>query len=121
MKSAWKVLVPVSIAVALLAMVPQGPDVPGQTQEDITSLASFDTFRYVDRMGQSNDIASRNLISVRVLEGLPEGLRLEIHYVNGDYSLVDVNGFHLLRAGRDVQEVRMIRSRHDRMAFPRAR
>lgn len=120
MKTIWKFLIPVPLALGLLAMVPQGPDTtpPGQ-KEDLAATVRFAELQYVDRAGQTRAVPARSILVVRVLEGLAEGLRLEINYENGDYSLVDVQGFHLLRAGRDLQDVRLIRCRHDRMAFPR--
>ena len=121
MKTIWKFLLPVPIALGLLAMVPQGPDAaqPGATNNDVASTVRIAELQYVDRAGQIRSVPARSILVVRLLEGAPEGLRLEINYENGDYSLIDVQGFHLLRAGRDQQDVRLIRSRPDHMAFPR--
>jgi hypothetical protein len=121
MKTIWKFLLPVPIALGLLAMVPQGPDAaqPGATNNDVASTVRIAELQYVDRAGQTRSVPARSILVLRLLEGAPEGLRLEINYENGDYSLIDVQGFHLLRAGHDQQDVRLIRSRPDHMVFPR--
>lgn len=121
MKTIWKFLIPVPLALALLAMVPQGPDAAtqGTTKEDVASTVRIAELQYVDRAGQVRTVPARTVLVVRLLEGAQDGLRLEINYENGDYSMVDVQGFHLIRAGRDQQDVRLIRSRVDHMCFPR--
>jgi hypothetical protein len=121
MKTIWKFLIPLPLALGLLAMVPQGPDAaqPGATNNDVANTVRIAELQYVDRAGQVRSVPARSILVLRLLEGAPEGLRIEINYENGDYSLIDVQGFHLLRAGRDLQDVRLIRSRVDRMVFPR--
>lgn len=122
MKTAWKLLLPVPFLLALVAMVPQGPGSSGASdaaKDEITAQIRFAELQYVDRAGQTHAVPSRNILLLRLMEDVPEGLRLEIYYENGDYSLIDVQGFHLLRQGRDVQEVKLARTRRDRMLFPR--
>jgi hypothetical protein len=46
-------------------------------------------------------------------------LRLELLYENGDYSLIQAQGFHLLRNGGSSREVRLVRGKSTRMRFPR--
>jgi hypothetical protein len=130
MKTIWKFLIPVPLALALLAMVPQAPDAAAQgtsnqdvtqgtNKEDVATTVRMAELQYVDRAGQVRSVPARTILVLRLLEGAPNGMRLEINYENGDYSMVDVQGFHLIRAGRDQQDVRLIRSRVDRMSFPR--
>ena len=51
-------------------------------------------------------------------EQSPESVRLELLYDNGDYSMVDAQAFHLLRAGQSTREVKLVRGKQSRMRFP---
>jgi hypothetical protein len=121
MKHLWKFVLPVLPIAVLVAMAPQGPeqDATAGTKEEISVQFRFAELQYVDRNGQGHAVPARNLLAVRLLEDGREGMRLEIVYENGDYSLIDAQAFHLLRQGRDVAEVRLVRTSRARVLFPR--
>jgi hypothetical protein len=122
-KTALKLLIPVPLVVLLLAMMPQTPQGttgPG-ANNDIVQVASFSQLQYVDLAGKLTVLPSRSMLELRLIEDAPRGLRLEIYYENGDYSLVDAQAFHLIRHGQDVQEVRLVRTRQEHLGFPRLR
>lgn len=114
---AWKLLLPVPF-VAALAMVPQDP----QTHElvnDAATIVSMSELRYVDLHGTAQSVPARNVVEIRLLEDHQEHIRLELTYDNGDYSLVDAQAFHILRTGNSTREVKLVRTKQQRMRFPR--
>lgn len=116
----WKMLLPVPCVVALLAMIPQQPQgSEDPAVADISTVLRISELQYVDLQGKTSVIPSRNVFEVRMLEDVPQGLRLEILYDNGDYSLIDAQALHVLRSGRDPMDVRFVRSRRARMRFPK--
>lgn len=123
MRTVWKLLLPVPLALGLLAMMPQG--VQGSedaaTKADVQRVLQLSQLQYVDLAGKTVALAARNMLEVRLVDNAGEHLRLEIFYENGDYSLVDVQGFHVIRTGQDVQEVRFTRTKKERLAFPMLR
>jgi len=116
----WKLLLPIPCVFALLAMAPQSPqgsEDPAVT--DQTAIVRMSELQYVDQQGKTSVIPSRNVLEVRMLDDHPHGLRLEITYENGDYSLIDAQALHVLRSGRDLMDVRLVRSKQARLRFPR--
>jgi hypothetical protein len=117
-----KCLLPVSV-VAAVAMVPQDPQ-PLQTQLPVPSteqvnVVTLSDLQYVNLQGVSTTVAARQVVEIRLLEECTQHIRLELVYDNGDFSLLDVQAFHLLRNGSASREVRLVRSKSDRMRFPR--
>ena len=118
MKS-WKILIPVPFLVALLAMVPQDPKGAAKdgalTQSKITRISAV---QYVDSAGKTQQISSRNVVEVRMLDGFPQSIRFEVLYENGDYSMIDAQALHILRSGNDKMNVRLARSPNSEQRFP---
>ena len=75
--------------------------------------------QYVDAMGKTTSVPSKNIVEIRVIEDVLSGVRFEICYDNGDYSQVQAQAMHILRSGRDPMDVRFVRSRASRMRFPK--
>ncbi|MEQ1633194.1 MAG: hypothetical protein ABL997_12525 [Planctomycetota bacterium] len=116
----WQVLLPVPCVLALLAMAPQNPQ---GTQDpavtDIANVMAVSELQYVDLQGKTSVVPSRNVFEVRMLEDTERGMRIEILYDNGDYSLIDAQALHILRSGKDTMDVRFVRSTRSRMRFPK--
>lgn len=117
-----KYLLPVSV-VAAIAMVPQEPQPPQaqsapQSTEQV-NIVTMSDLQYVNMQGVSTTVAARTVVEIRLLEECSQHIRLELIYDNGDFSLLDVQAFHLLRNGSATREVRLVRSKVDRMRFPR--
>lgn len=117
-----KYLLPVSV-VAAIAMVPQDP-LPLQPQAPMPSteqvnVVTMSDLQYVNLQGVSTTVPARQVVEIRLLEECTQHIRLELVYDNGDFSLIDVQAFHLLRNGSAGREVRLVRSKTDRMRFPR--
>jgi len=118
MKS-WKLLLPVPFLLAL-AMMPQGPQNPGDPSlADVVSVLPISELNYVNPQGGTTVVSARNVVEIRVLEDVPNSIRLELFYENGDYSLVETQGFHLLRNNGGTREVRLVRGKQARMRFPK--
>ena len=117
MKTLHKVLLPVPFLLLLPAMAIQDPEKGASI--DPQHVVRLSQLQYVDALGQTQSIPARNMLEVRAVVDAPEGMRLEVFYENGDYSLLDVRGFHLIRAGQDVQEVRFTRTKVERLGFPK--
>ena len=116
----WKLLLPIPAALALLAMVPQGPQgVEDPNVADISTIVRISELQYVDQQGKTSVVPSRNVIEIRVLDDVPIGIRLEITYENGDYSMISAQSLHILRSGRDLMDVRLVRSKQSRLRFPK--
>ncbi|MBL9079277.1 MAG: hypothetical protein JNL08_17380 [Planctomycetes bacterium] len=113
---AWKLLFAVPFVVAALAMVPQGQDKPG---EDFAVIATLSELHYTTPDGQTKVVGSRELVEIRVLTDHTPGIRLELVYDNGDYSMVDAQSFHLLRNAGSTREVKLIRGHMAQMRFPK--
>lgn len=117
-----KYLLPVSV-VAAIAMVPQDPQ-PLQPQTppppiEQVNVVTISDLQYVNLQGVSTSVPARSVVEIRLLEECTQHIRLELVYDNGDFSLLDVQAFHLLRNGSAAREVRLVRSKIDRMRFPR--
>ncbi|GAB4135933.1 MAG: hypothetical protein Fur0037_00020 [Planctomycetota bacterium] len=115
MKTVLKLL-PVPLLFALFAMVPQAPG--SAEAKDVTAVLAVSQVQYVDMAGNTVSLAARGVLEMRVLEDAGEHIRLEILYQNGDYSLVETQGLHVLRSGQDMQDVRFTRTKRDRILFP---
>lgn len=119
MKTAW-LLLPLPFVFLLLAMMPQG----SQTGEDpaakadVIRVLQLSQLQYIDLSGKTVALPGRSMLEVRLIDDAGEHLRLEIFYDNGDYSLIDAQAFHIIRAGQDVQEVRFVRTKKERIGFP---
>lgn len=118
---AWKLLlfVPVLAALAMVPQEPQAPAAAAAESADVTAVVSLAELRYVDMQGNSQTVPARNVTEIRFFDDNSQRVRLELSYENGDYSLVDAQAFHLLRAGASTREVRLVRSKSQRMRFPR--
>lgn len=120
MKHAWKYLIPLPCLAGLIAMVPQAPqDREDPAVSDVAVVTRMSELQYVDVHGKTQVVPARNVLEIRLLEDHPNAIRLELVYENGDYSLVDASAFHILRVGREEQDVRLVRSRIVRSKFPR--
>lgn len=116
----WKMLLPLPLAVAAIAMVPQSPQgTEDPAVADISTVLRVTEIQYVDSQGKTSVIPARNIFEVRLLEDAPKGMRLELLYDNGDYSLIDAQALHVLRSGRDPMDVRFVRSARSRLRFPK--
>ena len=120
---AWKMLLLVPV-VAALAMVPQDPPTAPATaatadQTEPSAVASISELQYVSLQGTLQTVSARAVVEIRLIEDDARHVRLELLYENGDYSLVDAQAFHLLRNGPSAREVRLVRSKHARMRFPK--
>lgn len=116
---AWKLLLPVPFLFAL-AMVPQNPQNPGDPSlADLVSVVQISELNYVNPQGTTTVVSARNVVEIRLIEEIQQGIRLELFYENGDYSLIDAQAFHLLRNGGSTREVRLVRGKLARMRFPK--
>lgn len=113
----WKLLLPIPV-VAALAMAPQGQDPTDTTLNDVVNVVAISELQYVTTHGPTV-VSARNVVEIRLVEDRTEGIRIELYYENGDYSLVDAQAFHLLRTGQSTREVKLVRSRTSRMRFPK--
>jgi hypothetical protein len=114
--NAWKLLLPVPFVVAL-SMVPQGQDKP--VPDEVTAVVQLSELRYTTPDGNTQAISSRSVVEIRVLTDVPTGIRLELVYDNGDYSMIDAQAFHLLRNAGSTREVKLVRTKSAQMRFPR--
>lgn len=113
---AWKLLLPLPL-LAALAMVPQGQ---GNTAaDDPATIVSLSELQYVNLQGATTSVSARNVVEIRVFEDCVDGIRLELLYDNGDYSLIAAQAMHILRSGSGNREVKLVRSKTARMRFPR--
>ncbi len=115
---AWMIAVPV-LALAAVAMVPQDPLAADPSLVDQTAVTTISELQYINLQGTSTSVAARSVVEIRLLEDAGDHLRLELLYENGDYSLIQAQGFHLLRNGGTSREVRLVRGKSARMRFPR--
>lgn len=108
---------------AALAMVPQDPQ-PAAPQNpagpEPTAIVSIQSLEYMTQQGTTVSVPARNVVEIRLLEEFEQHVRIELVYDNGDYSLLDTQGFHLLRnSGGASREVRLVRGKKANMRFPR--
>jgi len=116
----WQVLLPLPFVVGLLAMMPQSSQgIQDPAVADIVNVMQMSELHYVDLQGNKSVVPSRNVFEVRLLEDTERGMRFELIYDNGDYSLIDAQAIHILRAGKDPMDVRFVRSSRSRMRFPK--
>ena len=114
----WKLLLVVPV-VAALAMVPQGQNPGDPSLTDMTHVVAISELQYITARGTTTNVSARNVVEIRLLEDVAEGIRLELYYDNGDYSMIDAIAFHLLRGGQVTREVKLIRGKQSRMRFPK--
>ena len=128
--NAWQMFLP-ALAVAAVAMVPQDPvatnDKPqepvaaAQASAELVAAATIGELHYVPLSGGTAVVVpARNIVEIRVIEDRGEHIRLELSYENGDYSLVEAQAFHLLRAGPTSRPVKIVRGNAAGMRFPRS-
>lgn len=119
MNTPVKLLLSAIAILGLLAMMPQNPgqDDPA-AKADVQRIVPLSQLQYVDLNGKTTALAARSMIEVRLVDDASDRLRLEVFYDNGDYSLMDVQAVHVIRAGQDVQEVRFVRTKKERLQFP---
>ncbi|MBL8755906.1 MAG: hypothetical protein JNK15_21605 [Planctomycetes bacterium] len=115
---AWSIAVP-ALAITALAMVPQDPNSADPSLVDQSAVASISELNYINLQGTSVNVPARSVVEIRFLDDAGEHIRLELLYENGDYSLLTVQGFHLLRNNGSAREVRLVRGKSTRMRFPR--
>lgn len=111
---AWKLLLPIPFVFAL-AMVPQDPAADAES----AMILSISDFQYVTLQGTVTTVPAKNVVEIRYLEDHNEHIRLELVYDNGDYSMIDAQGFHVLRSGSSMREVKILRSKRSRLRFPK--
>lgn len=112
----WKLLIPVPL-VAALSMMPQGQD--KQAPDEAAAVVQLSELRYTTRDGATQAVSARSVVEIRVLTDLAPGIRLELVYDNGDYSMIDAEAFHLLRNVGSTREVKIVRCKAAQMRFPR--
>jgi hypothetical protein len=115
---AWSIAVPV-LAITALAMVPQDPSTADPSLVDQTAVTTISELQYINLQGTPVNVPARSVVEIRFLDDAGEHIRLELVYDNGDYSMLTVQGFHLLRNGGSSREVRLVRGKSVRMRFPR--
>jgi hypothetical protein len=115
----WKLLLLVPVAALVAAMAPQGRGSGDPALEDQNNVITLSELQYTTADGKTAVISARNVVEIRLIEDHTESIRLELYYDNTDYSLIDVQAFHLLRNGQATREVRLVRGRKDRMRFPK--
>jgi hypothetical protein len=84
-------------------MVPQNPQ-GSEVAEDPVKVVRMTELQYVDAMGKTTSVPSKNIVEIRVIEDVLSGVRFEICYDNGDYSQVQAQAMHILRSGRDPMD-----------------
>ena len=104
-------------------MVPQDPQ-PAAPQNpgppEPTTVVTISELQYMNQQGAPVSVPARNVVEIRLLEEFEQHIRIELIYDNGDYSLLDTQGFHLLRNnGGSTREVRLVRGKKSNMRFPR--
>jgi hypothetical protein len=112
----WKLLLPVPLVCAL-SMAPQGPE--KTASDDVSAVVTLSELQYTTPDGSTKAVSARSIVEIRVLTEVSQAIRLELVYDNGDYSMVDVTAFHLLRNAGASQEVKLVRGKVERMRFPR--
>ena len=109
---------------AALAFVPnqsaQDPKpVDPNKPEELTSVISLSKLQVKDMQGLVTNFPARNVVEIRMFDGMTDHIRLELLYENGDYTLMDVQAMHLLRNDGSTRDVKLIRTKANRMRFPR--
>jgi hypothetical protein len=100
--------------------MPQDPAAPTPpVQSEAIAGATISELHYINQQGTLTVVAARNLVEVRLIEDRDDHIQLELIYENGDYSLINAQAFHLIRNGTGSREVRFVRSKPERMRFPR--
>lgn len=86
----------------------------------VSARVSFGALTYTEAGGQTPvTVLAKGLLEVRLLQVPTEGIRLEILYQNGDYSMIKPTSFHFLRkADAGSYEVLVTRADVHGMAFP---
>lgn len=112
--------VPVVAAIAMLPQDPQTAPAPAVPGGDVVAIATITELNYTPMNGAAVAVPARNIAEIRLFDEFDKSIRLELVYDNGDYSLLDVQGFHLLRNnGGTSREVRLVRTKRVNMRFPR--
>ncbi|MCA8973819.1 MAG: hypothetical protein KDC98_03820 [Planctomycetes bacterium] len=116
----WKFLLAIPVVTAL-AMVPQAPQGQGSGDPalaDLSQILVISELQYTTAHGKTAAVSAQSVVEIRLLEDVTEGIRLELYYDNGDYSMVNAEAFHLLRTGPSTREVKLVRTKQARMRFP---
>jgi hypothetical protein len=113
---AWKLLLPVPL-IAALSMVPQGQE--KNADDEVTTVLQMSELRYTTPDGATQAVSARSVVEIRILTDHTPGIRLELLYDNGDYSMIDAQAFHLLRNAGATREVKLVRGKVAQMRFPR--
>jgi len=122
-RNPWPIaLLAAPLAIALLAMTTLDQD--PQNPENRSRLR-FAELQYVTATGTTVPIAAKDIDEIK-LHTRPHGSQvlLEIYYQNGDYSLIQTEGFHIIRRGAaGTQEVSLIRTEGEAadFTFPKIR
>ena len=111
---------PTRITASGLVVSPGGIDPHTHTYEGLPRLNAVRRQNASSLMqGITTVVNARNVVEIRILEDVPQGIRLELFYETGDYSLIDAQAFHLLRNGGSTREVKLVRGKQARMRFPK--
>lgn len=113
---AWKLLLLLPL-LAALSMVPQGGATP--PADETATVVQLSELRYTTPDGATQAVSGRSVVEIRVLTDHAPGIRLELLYDDGNYSMIDAQAFHLLRNGGGTREVRLVRGKLENMRFPR--
>lgn len=84
-----------------------------------SAKVTFSQLVYTDASGASQTIPAKTMTLIRLLQVPDDGLRLEILYENGDYSLIRPQTFHFLtRSDSTSASILVHRSSVASMSFP---
>ena len=118
MKRYWTILLAIPFLLATAAMVPTAVQDPeALATEEVKARIRMAELHYVTQNGETKIVPATNMLQMRMLTDA-QTLRLEIYYENGDYSLIEPQGFHIIRKGSGAQEVDLIRTTRSGMLFP---
>lgn len=111
-----------ALALTLLAFAPRQDPAAGE----VRSRLRLTEFQYYTPAGQLQVCAAKDLVEIK-LHPQPQrdGFVVEIYYANGDYSMLQTEGFHIIRRGQlgGVSEVNLVRTQGklDELNFPSIR
>ena len=95
------------------------PAAAAQPPAELVAVMPLSELRYVDLQGTKKIISARNVVEIRMFDGMTERIRLELLFENGDYALIDAQAMELLRNGGTTRDVRLVRGAQVQMRFPR--
>ena len=124
----FKLILPALCLIALpaFAVFTQDPGLLQDKKTDksggngVSARVSFGAITYTDAGSQQPvTVLAKGLLEVRLIAIATEGIRLELLYQNGDYSMVKPTSFHFVRkADAGSYEVLVTRTDIHGMAFP---